>query len=105
MSLSINWSTKVISVPQSYLTYDTGSHYTMDIDQFRLDLKDIEDSEQGIVHDETHRHNTEVVLGDLTLARVVEIINGYTKSMVHWRENSRVHLLKVFLNDSAICAI
>jgi len=78
MSLSINWATKVISIPQAYLEHISGSLYKLDVDQFRLDLKDIEDSEGGIVFPDTHRHNPEVVLGDITLSRVVEIINGYT---------------------------
>ena len=78
MSLSVNWATKVITVPQSYLTPLGGSYYKLDVDQFRLDLKDIEDNEEGMVFLDTHRHNTEVTLGGITLARTVEMINGYT---------------------------
>lgn len=78
MSLSIDWGTKVISVPQSYLTFLSGSTYEMDVNQFRLDLKDMEDSEEGIIFPDTHSHNTEVTVGGVTLAHVVEIINDYT---------------------------
>ena len=78
MSLSVNWATKVITVPQSYLASLGGSYYELDVDKFRLDLKDIEDSEEGMAFLDTHRHNTEVILGSITLARTVEIINGYT---------------------------
>ncbi len=78
MAISINWATKVIYVPQSYLT-DLGSgRYELDLDQFRLDLKDIEDSVDGMAFLDTHRHNTEVVLSGVIYARVFEIINGYT---------------------------
>jgi len=80
MAISINWGTKVISVPQSYLTFVSGVKYTLDVDAFRLDLKDIEDSEEGMAFDKTHNHNTSVTVGGVTLARVVEIINGYTIS-------------------------
>lgn len=78
MAITINWSTKVINVPQADLLSLGGGVYQLDVDEFRLALKDIEDSEEGINFPDTHRHNTEVVLGGVTLARVVEIINGYT---------------------------
>lgn len=78
MAISINWGTKTISVPQNYLTALGGTSYSLDIDQFRLDLKALEDSDDGMPFDKTHNHNTTVNLGSLTLARVVEIINGYT---------------------------
>jgi len=78
MSLSVNWKTKVITVPQSYLTPLGGVYYELNVDDFRLDLKNIEDSEEGMPHPDTHRHNTEVTIGGITLARTLEVINGYT---------------------------
>lgn len=78
MSISINWLNKVISVPKSYLTFLGGTTYQLDVDQFRLDLKDIEDSETGIVYPKTHNHNTSITLSGVTYSRSIEIINGYT---------------------------
>lgn len=78
MAISINWATKVISVPRADLTNLGGGIYELDVDAFRLELKDIEDSEIGQVFASTHRHNTEVTLSGVTYARTVEIINGYT---------------------------
>lgn len=78
MAISVNWPTKVISVPQSYLTLISGNRYELDVDQFRLDLRSLEDDPEGMPFLRTHRHNTEVTLGGVTYARVVEIINGYT---------------------------
>lgn len=78
MPISITWGTKVINVPQSYLTNLGGGIYELDLDQFRLDLKALEDDEEGMPFPDTHRHNTEVTLGGITLARTIEIINGYT---------------------------
>lgn len=78
MAISIDWGAKVIFVPKSYLTNISGELYSLDINQFRLDLKDLEDGEEGIVFPYTHNHNTTVYIGDTTLARVVEITNGYT---------------------------
>ena len=78
MPISIDWGTKVISVPQSYLTHIAGVYYEMDVDQFRLDLKDLEDSVEGMPFLDTHEHFPDVTVGGVTLAPVVRIINGYT---------------------------
>jgi len=78
MAPTINWATKVITVPQSDLAFISGTLYELDVDDFRLDLKDIEDSEEGMAFMDTHRHNTQVVLSGVTYARTFEIINGYT---------------------------
>ena len=76
--ISINWQTKVISIPQSYLTLISGVLYSLDTEQFRLDLKDLEDSEEGIPYLDTHRHVTETTIAGTTYARFIEIINGYS---------------------------
>jgi len=55
-----------------------GGIYELDLDNFRKALKRLEDSEAGMAHPDTHRHNTEVVIGGITYARFIEIINGYT---------------------------
>lgn len=78
MAISINWGTKVIYVPQSFLTFLSGDRWRLDVNEFRLALKDIEDSEEGSVFPDTHRHNTAVTLSGVTYARTFEIINGYT---------------------------
>jgi hypothetical protein len=78
MAITINWATKVISVPQAELTLLSGNLYELDVDVFRLALKDIEDNVDGIVFLATHRHNTQVTLSGVTYARTFEIINGYT---------------------------
>lgn len=78
MAISIDWGNKIINVPQSYLTLITGTLYELDTDQFRLDLKALEDDEEGMPFPDTHRHNTEVTVVGVTYARVIEIINGYS---------------------------
>jgi hypothetical protein len=52
--------------------------YELDVNEFRLALKDIEDSEEGMSFPDTHRHNTEAILSGTTYARQLEIINEYT---------------------------
>ena len=75
--LTVNWETRVITIPQSFLTPLGGANYSLDTDAFRMALKDIEDSE-GMSFPDTHRHNTEVTLGGIVYTRFIEIINGYT---------------------------
>jgi len=78
MAITINWATRVISIPQSDLTHISGSLYELDLNAFRLSLKNLEDGEDGMAFPATHVHTTQVSVAGITLARVVEIINGYT---------------------------
>jgi len=78
MAISIDPATRVITIPQADLTFLGAGVYQLDVNQFRLWLKDYEDNETGVYLLDTHRHNTEVTVGGVTLARVIEIINGYT---------------------------
>ncbi len=78
MPISVHWPSKVITVPQSYLTSLGGDLYELDIDEFRLELKDLEDGEQGISYLDTHNRNAPVTLAGATYAQTLEVINGYT---------------------------
>ena len=78
MAISVDWPNKVITVPRSYLTLVSGSIYQLDVEQFRLDLKNLEDDELGIVFEDTHRRNAPVTLAGTTYAQTFEVINGYT---------------------------
>lgn len=78
MAISIHWPSKVIHVPQSDLTPLGGGLYELDIDEFRLTLRSLEDDEEGMPFLRTHKHDTESTLGGITYARKIEIINGYT---------------------------
>jgi hypothetical protein len=78
--MNIDWGARVINVfkADAFMTNLGGGIYEMDTDAFRLALKDLEDSEDGMAFPDTHRHNTAVTVGGITLAHVLEIINGYT---------------------------
>jgi hypothetical protein len=52
--------------------------YELQLDAFRLTLKDLEDDLEGMPWTKTHNHNTEVTLGGLTFARVIEILPPYS---------------------------
>ena len=78
MAVSINWSTKVISIPKSDLTFISWDLYRYDVNAFRLELDDILDDEVGMVFLDTHKHNGIVTLSWVDYARVFEIVNWYT---------------------------
>lgn len=80
MAITINWQTRVINVPRADLTLIQASPEIreLDIDWFRIQLRDIEDNEEGVPFLKTHDHNTEIVLGGVIFARVVEILAPYT---------------------------
>lgn len=77
MAITIDWPTKTINVPKADLTLITGDLYELDVNDFRLDLKALEASEEGMSYPDTHTHNTEITVAGVTYARAVEIINGY----------------------------
>lgn len=78
MPVSVTWGTKVINIPQDYLTPLGGDVYELDLDALRLDLKDLEDNEEGMPFPDTHTHITEVTLSGTTYSRFLIFINGYT---------------------------
>lgn len=80
---TINWTTQIITIELTDLTLisgggGAGSLYELDVNEFRLNLRDLEDDVEGMPYPRTHIHNTEVTLSGVTYARFVEIINGYT---------------------------
>ena len=78
MAITVDYITKIILVPKTYLTLVSGTLYELDTNQFRLDLADIQDNEAGIWADTMFTHNTAVTVAGTTFARVIEIINGYS---------------------------
>jgi hypothetical protein len=78
MAITINWEKKIINVPKADLIFLGGDLYELNVNTFRLFLKDLEDDTDGISYIRTHNHSPQVTVGGVTIARVVEIINGYT---------------------------
>jgi len=79
--ITIDWGTRVIFVPKIDTTLIQATPVeirSLDLNAFRLTLKALENSEEGMSFPKTHNHNTEVLLGGITYARTIEIINGYT---------------------------
>lgn len=80
MAITVDWGTKIINIPRADMLLIQASPEIrqLDVNSFRLTLKDLEDDEEGMPHVNTHNHNPPVTVAGTTLARVVEIINGYT---------------------------
>lgn len=81
MAITIDWTTRIIAVPKADMTLIQSvptEVRELNLNSFRISLKDIEDNVDGIPNVDTHSHNTEVILSGITYARVLEIINGYT---------------------------
>lgn len=81
MATTIDWENKIISVPRAdmLLVQSVPTEIRqLDLDLFRLDLKALEASDEGMPFLDTHSHNTTVNVGGVTLARVIQIINGYS---------------------------
>lgn len=79
MAISINWVTKVIYIPQNYLTPSSG-RYILNIETLRNDLKNIEDSDEGLPYPDTHRRNAPVTLAGVVYTQTFEILAPYTIS-------------------------
>lgn len=79
--ITIDWGNAIINVPKADMTLIQSSPTEireLNINTFRLALKDLEDSEEGIVYPRTHDHNPSVTVGGVQLAKVVQILDPYT---------------------------
>lgn len=77
MPLIISPVTRIILIPQSYLTHVSGTLFKLDTDQYRKDLRSWEESEEGRTETRTHDHNSEYTAAGVTYARKVELINNF----------------------------
>ena len=83
MAISIDFGTKIISVPRAdmVLLSPAGAPTEirqLSIDTFRLTLNELQDTVAGITFPNTHAHNKAINLGGVVIARVIEMTNGYT---------------------------
>ena len=78
MAVSIDESTKRITITQDYLTPVTGTLYELNTETFRTDMNALMDSERYMWMDDYARRNAPVSVAGVTLAQSIEIINGYS---------------------------
>lgn len=92
--ITVDWGTKTIFVPtQAMVLIQTvpSTIYQLDMEAFRLALKDLEDDEDGIMFPDTHSRNAPVTVSGAVLAQVIEIINGYTVTFEEIADPYRVN--------------
>jgi hypothetical protein len=77
MAYSVNWVTKVVTVPKADMTQVSASVYTLDVLDFWSKIHLIQSGEEGQPHLDIMRSNVPVTLGGVSYARSVEVINGY----------------------------
>ena len=84
MTISVDWPTKIISVPKVdtllVLPPPPQEIRQLNLVTFHLTLRALEASEEGIVYPRTHNYVGPISVGSVSLADVVEIINGYTNT-------------------------
>jgi len=81
MAITIDWGTQVINVPRAdmVLVQSVPTEIRqLDLDAFRQTLNDLQDDPEGMPFPTTHNHVQPITVGGVTLARIIEIINGYT---------------------------
>ena len=81
MAITVDWVTRIINVPKAdtQLVQSVPTEIRqLDLDIFRKDLNALQADEEGIPFLTTHQHVQPIDIGGVTLARVIEIINGYT---------------------------
>lgn len=79
MSYTVNWVTKVISVPLTDLTLVSGSNYTLNAADFWIEVRRLEaDPTQGLYAIQALEHVDTQVLSGITYVPIEKLINGYT---------------------------
>lgn len=81
MAVSIDWPTSVITVPRADMTLiqtNPTEIRTLDTNAFRIELRGLEESDDGRAWSITHTHNADETVGGITLADVLKIVDPYT---------------------------
>ncbi len=81
--IEVYWGSRIIYVPKDYdgmslVQLLPQEIYDLNCNQLHLDLRDLEDSDDGMPALDTHWHQTELTFAGITFARLIQIINGYT---------------------------
>lgn len=79
MSYTVNWNTKVFSVPLSDLTLVSGSNYTLNAADFWIEVRRLEAlPSQGLYAIQALEHVDTQTLSGIPYASIEKLINGYT---------------------------
>lgn len=84
MAYAVNWTTKVITVPLTDLTFVSGTNYTLDAADVWIELRRLEASpSDGLWADQIAEFVNTQVLSGLSYSAILKMINGYT-----WNTNT-----------------
>lgn len=79
MAYSVNWLTKVVSIPQGDLIDLGDNKYKLDLYEFKNKCRSLEaEFTEGLSYDPIVSYYKNVDTGDVILAKVVLLVNGYT---------------------------
>ena len=81
MSYTPNWTTKVFTIPLGDLTFVSGVNYTLDADDFWIEIRRLEASAAnngGLYAEQALQFINTQTLSGLPYSAIVKLINGYT---------------------------
>jgi len=79
MSYSVNWTTKVITIPLADLTLISGSNYSLDAGDFWIEMRRLEASpSDGLWAEQAVEYVNTQTLSGIEYVAIVKVINGYT---------------------------
>ena len=81
MAYSVNWTTKVFTIPLGDLTLVSGSNYTLDTSDFWIEVRRLEASNatgDGLYAEQALEFINTQTLSGITYSAIVKLINGYT---------------------------
>jgi hypothetical protein len=78
MASTMDWLTGTITVPQSDLSFVSGTLYSQDTRAWWDEMKALEASEEGMPFIDIQRHGEETTIAGVTYSQGIEIINSYT---------------------------
>jgi hypothetical protein len=79
MSYSVNWTTRVVTIPLADMTLVSGSNYSLNTDDVWLELRRLEAlPAEGLWAEQTIEYVNTQILSGITYSAIVKMINGYT---------------------------
>jgi hypothetical protein len=79
MAYAVNWTTKVVTIPLTDLTFVSGTNYTLDAADVWIELRRLEASPtDGLWADQIAEFVNTQVLSGLSYSAILKMINGYT---------------------------
>lgn len=76
--ITVNYLTKIIFIPQTFLTFVTGTIFDLSILDLWLALADIQDDEEGMPFDTMYIRVADIDVVGLTIPGSLLLINGYS---------------------------